>query len=74
VLPVLKARQALLDRVPALVEEGADGYYHALAPARAHELLRQRLFDFQAEYPARDWQSRTGATEQAYQALGSSGQ
>ncbi|MGI4832086.1 MAG: DUF4153 domain-containing protein [Janthinobacterium lividum] len=70
VLPVLKAREALLDQVPALVAEGDDGYYHALAPARAHELLRQRLADFQAEYPGQDWQSRTGAAERAYRALG----
>ncbi|NML64705.1 DUF4173 domain-containing protein [Hymenobacter sp. RP-2-7] len=69
VLPVLQARERLLDQVPALVEEGDDGYYHALAPARAHELLRQRLADFRREYPARDWQSRTGAAEQAFQAL-----
>ena len=69
VLPVLAARAALLDRVPELVEEGDDSYYHRLAPARAHELLRQRLFDFKREYPTRDWQSRTGAAESAYTEL-----
>jgi len=70
VLPVLVARQAVIDRAPALLEEGEYGSYQRIGSARAQELLRLRLADFRREYPARDWQSRTGADEQAYRTLG----
>jgi hypothetical protein len=69
VLPVLAAREALIDQAKQLVEEGDDGYFHATTREAAHTKLRARLAQFRAEYPQRDWQSRTGATEQAYQQL-----
>jgi hypothetical protein len=69
VLPVLAAREALIDKAKELVEEGDDGYFHATTREAAHAKLRARLAQFRAEYPQRDWQSRTGAAEQAYQQL-----
>jgi len=69
VLPVLAAREGLLDQANELVEEGDDGYFHLIPRAVAHRKLRARLARFQAEYPQRDWQSRTGAAEQAYEQL-----
>lgn len=69
VLPVLAARAGLIDKAQELVEEGDDGYFHTITREAAHQKLRARLAEFRAEYPARDWQSRTGAAEQAYQAL-----
>ena len=69
VLPVLAAREGLIDKAKELVEEGDDGYFHTITPEAAHQKLRAQLAGFRAEYPTRDWQSRTGAAEQAYQAL-----
>ena len=69
VLPVLVEREALIDQAKELVEEGDDGYFHLIPREVAHRKLRARLAGFRAEYPARDWQSRTGAAEQAYQQL-----
>ncbi|MGI4744215.1 MAG: DUF4153 domain-containing protein [Janthinobacterium lividum] len=69
VLPVLAAHEAALDRVPTLVAEQADGYYHATTPAAARQQLHQRLLAFRNAYPLQDWQSRTGANEQAYAEL-----
>lgn len=70
VLPVLAAREGLIDKANELVEEGDDGYFHLIPRAAAHRQLRARLAEFRQEYPARDWQGRTGAAEQAYQQLG----
>ncbi|MDO7884133.1 DUF4153 domain-containing protein [Hymenobacter cheonanensis] len=69
VLPVLAEREGLLDKAKELVEEGDDGYFHLIPREVAHRKLRARLAAFRAEYPQRDWQSRTGASEQAYQQL-----
>jgi hypothetical protein len=69
VLPVLAGRAGLIDKAKELVEEGDDGYFHTITREAAHQKLRARLVDFRAEYPHRDWQSRTGAAERAYHAL-----
>jgi hypothetical protein len=69
VLPVLAAREGLIDQAKELVEEGDDGYFHLITREVAHNKLRARLAQFRAEYPQRDWQSRTVAAEQAYQQL-----
>ena len=69
VLPVLVERQAIIDQAPKLVAEGSHGYYYTMEKAKAHELLRQKLSEFQATYPKQDWQSRTGAGELTYKAL-----
>ncbi|GAA4495241.1 hypothetical protein GCM10023172_06640 [Hymenobacter ginsengisoli] len=69
VLPVLAAREGLIDQAKELVEEGDDGYFHATTRQAAHKKLHARLAEFRAEYPERHWQSRTGASEQAYQQL-----
>ena len=69
VLPVLAARAAVLDAAPQLVAENEYGEYVRLDPAAAHAQLHQRLAAFRAAYPRRDWQSRTGANERAYQAV-----
>ncbi|RZK95922.1 MAG: DUF4173 domain-containing protein, partial [Hymenobacter sp.] len=69
VLPVLAAREGLIDQAKELMEEGDDGYFHLIPREVAHNKLRARLAEFRAEYPARNWQSRTGAAEQAYQQL-----
>ena len=71
VLPVLAAQAGRLDQVRQLVAEGDDGYIHAIDPAEAHRQLAARLAAFRAEYPQRDWQSRTGAAELAYRQLAS---
>ncbi|MDJ0365527.1 DUF4173 domain-containing protein [Hymenobacter sp. H14-R3] len=70
VLPVVAAREALLDRAKELVEEGPDGYFHAITPEAAHAKLRERLSGFRAEYARRNWQSRTGAATLAFDELG----
>lgn len=70
VLPVVAAREALIDHAKELVEEGEDGYFHLTTPEAAHRKLRERLAEFRAEYPKRHWQSRTGAAWQAYDELG----
>jgi len=67
VLPVLAAREGLIDNAKELVEEGDDGYFHLIPREVAHRKLRARLAQFRAEYPGRGWQSRTIAAEQAYQ-------
>jgi hypothetical protein len=69
VLPVLAAREGLIDQAKELVEEGDDGYFHLISREVGHRKLHARLAEFRAEYPRRDWQSRTGAAEQAYQKL-----
>ncbi len=69
VLPVLAARESLLDHTKDLVAESEDGYFHPITAAEAHKRLRIRLTEFRAEYPKRDWQSRTGAAGQAYDEL-----
>jgi hypothetical protein len=69
VLPVLAAREALIDKAKELVEEGDDGYFHTITREAAHQKLHARLAGFRAEYPQRDWQSRTGAAERAYHHL-----
>ncbi len=69
VLPVLAAHEAALDELPTLVAEEADGYYHAISPATAHQQLHERLLAFRNAYPLQDWQSRTGTNEQAYAEL-----
>jgi hypothetical protein len=69
VLPVLAEREGLIDKAKELVEEGDDGYFHLIPREVAHRKLRARLAQFRAEYPQRDWQSRTGAAEQTYQQL-----
>ncbi|QKG55650.1 DUF4173 domain-containing protein [Hymenobacter sp. BRD128] len=69
VLPVLAAREELIDQAKELVEEGDDGYFHAITREAAHRKLRARLVEFQAGYPQRDWQGRTGAAGRAYQQL-----
>jgi hypothetical protein len=71
VLPVLAERQAIIDRVPSLVAEGDDGYYHSVLPAEAHALLRQQVAEFRRAYPQHTWQSRTGAAERALAQLAS---
>ena len=72
VLPVLAAHEAMLTQVPQLVAENEYGEYVRLEPAEARRRLRQRLATFRAAYPRRDWQSRTGANERAYQAVSAS--
>jgi hypothetical protein len=69
VLPVLAGRAGLIDKAKELVEEGDDGYFHNITREAAQQKLHARLAEFRAEYPQRDWQSRTGAAEQAYQEL-----
>ncbi|MVN78758.1 DUF4173 domain-containing protein [Hymenobacter sp. HMF4947] len=69
VLPVLAEHEGLLDKIPALVSEEEDGYYHPTTPAEAHQRLRERLATFRRAYPLHDWQSRTGAAAQAYSAI-----
>jgi len=69
VLPVLAAREGLIDQAKELVEEGNDNYFHSITREAAHRKLRARLAQFQAEYPQRDWQSRTGAAELAHRYL-----
>ena len=69
VLPVLAARQAIIDQMPHLVAEGSDGYYYTMEKAQAHELLRQKVAEFRQAYPKQDWQSRTGAGELTYKQL-----
>jgi hypothetical protein len=69
VLPVLAAREGLIDQAKELVEEGDDGYFHATTREAAHTKLRAQLAQFRAEYPQRHWQSRSGAAQQAYQQL-----
>jgi hypothetical protein len=71
VLPVLAARQAIIDQMPHLVAEGSDGYYYTMEKAQAHELLRQKVAEFRQAYPKQDWQSRTGAGELTYKQLAS---
>ena len=70
VLPVVAAREALIDHAKELVEEGKDGYFHPITAKAAHTKLRVRLAEFRAEYPRRDWQSRTGTAWQAFDELG----
>ncbi len=70
VLPVLAARETMLDRVPQLVAENENGYYQPLNRAEAHKKLQQRVAEFRHDYQKYDdWQSRTGAEWQAYRAL-----
>jgi len=69
VLPVLAEREELIDKAKELVEEGDDGYFHTITPEAAHQKLHARLATFRAEYPQRDWQSRTGAAWRAYEAV-----
>jgi hypothetical protein len=69
VLPVLAAREAIIDQVPHLVAEGSDGYYYTMDKAKAHELLREKVAEFRQVYPKQDWQSRTGAAELTYKQL-----
>jgi hypothetical protein len=72
VLPMLAAREAIIDQAPNLVSEGDDGYYHGMEKATAHELLRQKLAAFRHDYAKYDdWQSQTGAEWAAYSALNS---
>jgi hypothetical protein len=70
VLPVLAAREAIIDQAPQLVADGSDGYYHAMDKATAHALLREKLATFRHDYTKYDdWQSHTGAEWAAYRAL-----
>jgi hypothetical protein len=70
VLPVLAAREAIIDQAPQLVADASDGYYHAMDKATAHALLREKLATFRHDYDKYDdWQSRTGAEWAAYKAL-----
>lgn len=69
VLPVLAEREALIDKAKDLVAEDDNGYFYTTTREAAHRQLRTRLALFRSEYPQRDWQSRTGAAEQAYQQL-----
>jgi hypothetical protein len=70
VLPVLAAREAVLDQVPMLVSENSySHYYEPIGRAEAHRLLRQRVVEFQQAYAKQEWQSRTGAGELAYKSL-----
>jgi hypothetical protein len=72
VLPVLAAREAIIDQAPKLVADGSDGYYHAMDKATAHALLREKLATFRHDYDKYDdWQSRTGAEWMAYKNLSS---
>ncbi|RZK18901.1 MAG: DUF4173 domain-containing protein, partial [Hymenobacter sp.] len=70
VLPVLAARQAVIDQAPQLVAEDDNGYYHPLGKAEARKQLRQQLAAFRHDYRKYDdWQSRTGAEWLAYKEL-----
>jgi len=69
VLPVLAERQAIIDQVPHLVAEGSDGYYYPMEKAQAHELLRQKVAEFNQLYPKQEWQSLTGADWLTHKAL-----
>lgn len=69
VLPVLAARQSLLDQAPRLVAEGEYGVYQSVSKAAAHELLRQRLAAFRRAYARYNWQSRTASDELVYKTL-----
>ena len=69
VLPVLAAREAALDQVKDLAAADEAGYTAPIERAEAHRRLHQRLLAFRNAYPRRDWQSRTGANERAYDKL-----
>lgn len=69
VLPVLAAREALIDKAKELVDEDASGFFYTTTREDAHRQLRARLAEFRREYPSRHWQSRTGATESAYEQI-----
>ena len=72
VLPVLAAREAIIDQVPALglvAENSYSHYYEPIGSAEAHRLLRQRVAEFRQQYAEQNWQSRTGADYLAYKNL-----
>lgn len=69
VLPVLAAHEAALDQVKNLAAADEAGYTVPIERAEAHRRLHQRLLAFRNAYPLQEWQSRTGAAEQAYAEL-----